>query len=389
MNQHFDVVIAGAGAAGCAAAIALLQQMPQLSVLLLERDNGTPPQFRIGETLPPQATVLLQQLGLLESFGARDDMVALGTRAIWGAAKVNENPFLYSFYGHGWHLDRVSFDGWLLLQAERAGAVVIKGAVVAGTPEYGQGWHLTVLQDGTEPLTIAASVVVDASGRGAAFCRNLGVRVEKLDKLVGIFRFYQADAADEIDVDHAHTGNTGSGVDSFTLVESCADGWWYSACLPQGRRVAALMTDGDIARRSNLLDEAGWCKALNCTGHTQKRLIHAIPLTPLQIKPAHSQRLDRFCGRGWYAAGDAATVFDPLSSLGIFKALRHGLLVSYAICDDLQGKAGVRQKYQHVLSSEFRHYLQTREQYYQLEHRFADAPFWQRRHEKVLVQMPE
>ena len=370
--QRFDVVIVGAGIAGCAAAIALLQHDPRLAVLILERDNGTAPQFRIGETLPPQTSVLLQQLGLLESFRARGDMAALGTRSIWGGTQVNENPFLYSFYGHGWHIDRVSFDGWLLRQAEHAGAAVLKGAAVTGTPEYAHDWRLTVRQDSAKPLTIEASLVVDASGRSAALCRSLGVRIDKLDKLVGIFRFFQADNTD---------------ADSFTLVESCAHGWWYSAHLPQGRAVAALMTDSDIARSAGLLEEAGWYDALNAASHTRKCLNNAEPLTSLQVKTAHSQRLEKFCGCGWYAAGDAATTLDPLSSLGIFKALRHGLLASYAIKDDLQGKPSAKQKYRHVLSCEFERYLQTRQQYYQLENRFANAPFWQRRQEKVLAEM--
>lgn len=387
MVQRFDVVIVGAGSAGCAAAIALLRHDPQLAVLLLERANGaTPPfRFRIGETLPPQAAVLLQQLGLLQSFQARGDMAALGTRSVWGETQVNENPFMYSFYGHGWHIDRVSFDGWLLHQAENAGAAVLKGAAITGTAEYAQDWRLTIHQGTTQSMTIKTPVVVDASGRSAAFCRKLGIRVEKLDKLIGVFRFYQADGheqeagiSDAVNIDDDHC-SINHGIDSFTLVESCAYGWWYSSHLPHQLRVVALMTDSDLARSSGLLNESGWHNALHSTRHTQQRLTNVKPLTSLQTKPAHSQRLEQFCDHGWYAAGDAASTLDPLSSLGIFKALRHGLLASYAIRDDLQGKPETLQKYQYVLHSEFKHYLQTHQQYYQLENRFTDAPFWQRR----------
>ena len=376
VSQRYDVVIVGAGTAGCAAAIALLHQMPQLTVLLLERNGEALQPFRIGETLPPQTSVLFQQLGLLESFQARGDVPALGTRSFWGGAQINENPFLYSFYGHGWHLDRVSFDCWMVQQAEAAGAMVMKGAVVTGTPEYHDRWYLTVNRNDAESMMIDTPVVIDASGRGAAFCRSLGIRVDKLDKLVGIFRFFQADSGVDDGVN-----------DSFTLVESSAEGWWYSAGLPYGRRVAALMTDSDIARESGLYDEAQWLKLFDRARQTCQRFFNATPLTALQVKPAHSQRQERFCGAGWYAAGDAATVFDPLSSLGIFKALRHGLLVSYAVRDDLQGKPDAEQKYQQILNSEFEHYLQIRRQYYASESRFAGAQFWQRRHEKILTEM--
>ncbi len=367
MHSCFDVVIVGAGIAGCAAAIALRRQLPNLSILLLERNDPTPQAFRIGETLPPQTMPLLQQLGLSKIFLARGDMEALGTRSIWGEAQVTENPFLYSCYGHGWHIDRTSFDNWMMSQSEHAGAVIYHGATIVGTPKYRNGWHLAVKRN-TESMIIETPVVIDASGRRAVFCRNLGVRINKCDKLVGIFRFFQHDD------DSKPISN-----DSFTLVESSDIGWWYSACLPQGRWIAALMTDSDHVRDLDVLNETGWRNTLAHTHHTRKRFLETVPITPPRVTPAHSQYLEYFCGPGWYAIGDAATTFDPLSSLGIFKALRHGLLVSYAIYDDILGKPDAQQKYQYVLDSEFKQYQQTHRQYYQLEQRYSCAAFWQRR----------
>jgi len=367
MRQYFDVVIVGAGVAGCAVAIALQRLLPDLTILLLERNKGTAHEFRIGETLPPQTMTLLQQLGLSESFQARNEMAALGTCSVWGSEQVNDNPFLFSSYGHGWHIDRVSFDGWMVEQAKQANVTVINDATIVDTPQYRDGWCLNV-HFAAESMIVEAPMVVDASGRSAAFSRSQGIRINTLDKLVGIFQFFQYENA-----------GTGIGKDSFTLVESCESGWWYSARLPQGQWVATLMTDSDIARETGVLSETGWHEALARTEHTRKRFWCTRPLTSLQVKPAHSQCLERFCGTGWYAAGDAASVFDPLSSLGILKALRHGLLISYAIKDDFLNRSGVQQKYQHILDSEFAHYRQTRQQYYQLERRLIHAPFWQRR----------
>lgn len=62
-------------------------------------------------------------------------------------------------------------------------------------------------------MMIGTPVVIDASGCGAAFCRSLGIGTDKLDKLVGIFRFFQTD-----------NGIGDSVSDSFTLVESSTDG---------------------------------------------------------------------------------------------------------------------------------------------------------------------
>lgn len=359
--DYYDVVIAGCGVAGSAAAIALAQRSPDLSVLLLEREPDKMQQrHRIGETLPPHALVLFQQLGLLESFQAQGNMAAHGTRAIWGNETPHEYPFLFSYYGHGWHLDRAAFDDWLINQARERGVAVISGSRLDGQPRYDGDWTMTIAGH-----SIKAKTMIDASGRSAALGRSQGGQLIDLDRLIGIYRFYRL--------------TEDAGLDSYTLVESCALGWWYSTCLPNRQLVVTLMTDHDIAREQGVLTEPGWLPALKQTQQSYRRLNHAEPLTGIKTKPAHSQYLKPVCGTAWYAVGDAAAAFDPLSSLGIFKALRHGLIVSYAIDDFIQGKPGSEQKYQQLMETEYRYYLKTRHDYYQAESRFDHAPFWQRR----------
>src|SRR4051794_26732634 len=46
------------------------------------------------------------------------------------------------------------------------------------------------------------------------------------------------------------------GDDPGTLVESFAEGWWYTAGLPGGLRLFACMTDHDIGRRLRLSEPA-------------------------------------------------------------------------------------------------------------------------------------
>src|SRR2546422_9913481 len=60
----FDVLIAGAGPAGCAGAISLADFAPGLSVCLVDAPQG----FRIGETVPPQIRPVLEHLGVWRSF---------------------------------------------------------------------------------------------------------------------------------------------------------------------------------------------------------------------------------------------------------------------------------------------------------------------------------
>ena len=98
-------------------------------------------------------------------------------------------------------------------------------------------------------------------------------------------------------------------------------------------------------------------------------------------RSAASRRLDPVATETWLAVGDAASRFDPLSSQGIFKALRSGIFASYAIGDWLtrSDNTGLR-RYHRYITKEFESYRFTRTQYYSHEQRWPTSPFWLRRH---------
>src|SRR4051812_38175072 len=117
-----DVGIVGGGVAGCAAAIALARA--GCSVVVFERtDYAT---ARIGETLPPRARVLLEQLGVWTAFAADGHLPASGLLAAWGSGDLHETQFLFNPYGSGWHLDRRRFESRFAQWAEEAGVRVLR-----------------------------------------------------------------------------------------------------------------------------------------------------------------------------------------------------------------------------------------------------------------------
>ena len=66
--MHCDVLIAGAGPAGAAAAIALADFAPALSVCIV--DAPAADALRVGETLPPQIKPILEHLNVWPAFEA-------------------------------------------------------------------------------------------------------------------------------------------------------------------------------------------------------------------------------------------------------------------------------------------------------------------------------
>lgn len=348
--------MAGGGPGGCAVALGLRRHAPHLSVALIEssRYEGE----RVGETLPPHVRPVLEQIGVHEAFARSGAREVHGTAAAWGDRALRPNDFVFGARGPGWHVDRSAFDMLLSSEAEDAGAVVSRGTLVGSVDGDAGRWTVD-----TSAGTMTARFVVDATGHAASIARKRGARVVDVDRLVAYARF----------VDDRTSR------DARTLVEAFADGWWYTAGLPGGRRIVACVTDADLGRRLDLGDAAGWGAELARTEHVAGSISSRGADGPVIVRPTHSRRLDRAAGPGWIAVGDAASSFDPLSSQGILKALRSGTFATYAIADTLGGDPGSLDRYRRFVASEFDAYLRARAGFYALERRWTQGDFWRRR----------
>jgi flavin-dependent dehydrogenase len=365
----FDVVVLGGGPAGTAAALTLLHHS-SLSVAVVERSEYGEP--RIGETLSPGVHGLLSYLRVAESFAAGGHRPALSTSAAWGGSTVQTRDFLFTPFGKGWHLDRRGFDAMLAEAVQKAGGTLWCNARLVDHQRAPTGpWRLGIERDG-EPMEVGARFVVDATGRAATLAKRLGVKRRMTDRLVAlteIFHFQRAVPDD-----------------TFTLIETCQTGWWYSARLPGDSMIVAFMTDTDIAQRERLQRPAAWLAALAETGHTGARLRGGHPAGTLRTHAAQSACLAQIFGDGWVAAGDAAVSCDPLSSSGIPRALDSGIRAARGVYGALvQGQTATLQSYAAGLAASFAQYLSTKAQYYKLEERWPDAPFWRRRRENVTL----
>jgi flavin-dependent dehydrogenase len=356
---RFDVLIAGAGPAGCATALMLAEVAPELRVCMA--DGALPEARRIGETAPPQLRPVLRQLGVWDAFVTDGHCPSYRTLSAWGDARLVSNEFLFHAEQVGWRLDRSRFDA--LLRVAAAGRVDHWIAARASGLERADGeWQVRFAGD----EECSAQFVVDATGRSASLLRALGVRSKSLDRLVGCFMHFDSPRDD----------NEG------LLIESFSDGWWYTAAIPGLRRVVACMTDASEVGALGLDETDGFMERLRGTQHARRFADDARPIGLQRVAPANSRRLRDGVGDSpILAVGDAVSSFDPLSGQGIVKALRSGVIASYAIADWMRRRdqSGVK-RYWRLTGDEFSAYEQTLSAYYGLERRWTDRPFWRRRH---------
>jgi flavin-dependent dehydrogenase len=355
--QAVDAIVVGGGPAG--ATTALLLARAGISTLLLESSDGSAQ--RIGETLPPVANRLLRDLDLWDAFGKQGHRASEGIISAWSDDNPQANDFFVSAQGPGWNLDRTRFDAMLLQECENAGAVVCRRSRLLAchrTPD--RRWLVEFRKNGHRYRTQARHLV-DATGKlGAGPLRGLAGRVA-MDRLIGIANFFPcADAS------------------RYTIVEAVDDGWFYSARLPRGRIAVMYFTDADIYSARRKTNPHYWNAQLNKARHTRDRVGNAAVPPNLTIVSATTTRREQFAGDGWIAVGDAAQSFDPLSSLGIFKALDSARRASETVVNVINGldPGGT---YANWSREVFGHYRQRHAEYYKSQRRWAGSKFWERR----------
>jgi flavin-dependent dehydrogenase len=329
--------------------------------VLLDRSDA---EFKIGETLPPSAQTLLRKLQLLDLIQNRCHIPCYGNQSAWGGSELADTDFIFDPHGSGWHLDRVLFDEQLRQEAKHCGVHVHARMRVLDVSRSDNTWRLK-LDDGAKTI-IRCKWLLDASGRSRWLARKLDTKVIRYDSLIAFAAVFDTQGTED--------------VDSRTLVESVPTGWWYTALLPEFRRIAVFFTDAGAPGADRCRDRASFLHLLEETNHVKNRIARnsSVLRGPL-ARPAESARLEQFAGSNWLALGDAAMSFDPLSSQGILTAMRSAAAAANAIKRNEAGDVNALEEYSSLLRKEYGQYLRERDRYYAMETRWWDQPFWRSR----------
>lgn len=290
----------------------------------------------------------------------------------WGGRedRVAAQPEDRGRFGEGQRLVwRGALDEWALGEAKQAGAIVVEGsaAAVEDTAAPGAG-VVRARESAGRALRIETRAVVDASGRSGALTSARRVRPDfRTTALTAYF-----------------AGSEARG----TSVVSFADGWVWSAPLPDGRRDVTALVDAEAAagnaegcfRTAAASAVRGTPAAGRFLSGSQATTVRAADATPHVLRggtPASAG-----AGAITLAVGDASSALDPLTGLGVMKAMDSGLTGAVALRTALARPKDAALALAFHADKERGLAAESAERtagFYAEERRFADRPFWRRR----------
>jgi flavin-dependent dehydrogenase len=303
----YDLIIAGGGPAGCAAAITAKRALPSAKILLLEK--GTYPRHKVcGEFVSPEA------LGLLRSLIGDESAIATALRIEKGQLLMENTTLDVPLKPAAISLPRYQLDALLWSAALRAGVECVTGTATQVSRANGE--YVVHL----ERDKLQARAVINASGRWS----NLSESPAPKEKWIGLkAHFAEPSPPSTVNLYFFSGGYCGVQPVDGSSVNACA------------------MVQADVAR--DLASTWKQHPALQARSQSWTQLTETFATAPLVFRPPRATR------DGVLLAGDAAGFIDPFLGDGISLALRSGAMAGQAVADFCAGKVimeGARARYE-------------------------------------------
>ena len=323
-----DVVIIGAGPAGLTLGCYLAQK--GIDCLIVEKAHH--PRPHVGESLMPATVRILREIGfhsLAESAGFPHSGGVVYHPEVGFDVSLAYKDFPQEGVNqdYTYQVDRARFDMLLLKHAENLGCRILQGVSVDEVL-FGDDGHAGGIR-GTfagEELFLEAKIVVDAAGRQTRIGRQLDLRRDH--PVLDQFALHTWCAGVE-----RGRHKTENWTHIFFIPE--VRGWAWQAPIDDQITSIGLVAARDSFRSSGMDVGDFFHHSLRGNRKLARATRSAERINDLKGEVNYSYRLDRVCGDGWLAIGDAARFIDPVFSSGVGVAMHSARFASEQIATAL------------------------------------------------------
>ena len=325
-----DVLIAGAGPAGCSAATILAQHGHK--VMLLEREKF--PRYHIGESLLPFTNQQLTRLGLHDKMRASPFVKKYSVQFVSPNGRASQPFYFHKRYdmdiAQTWQVLRSEFDQMLMDNAREKGAVVREQVTVREfIREHGKINGVRAIGKNGEALEFRAPMTLDCTGREslAASRNDWRIRDPKLNK-VAVWTYYKGAMRDQ-----------GQDEGATTVAYVPEKGWfWY---IPQHNDMLSvgIVAEPKYLFRDGVRDpKAVFDREVLQNKWIEEHLAVGKQTGPYFTTGEYSFRSKHCAEDGLVLAGDAYGFLDPVFSSGVMLALKSGVLAGDLVHEALLKK---------------------------------------------------
>lgn len=310
-NQVFDIVIVGAGPAGCTAALALSET--SLKVALI--DKSFFPRDKIcGDALSPDVVAQLKKLPIDSSTFINDFDKKLECKAVRFIAPnyAFSDISLVNYDLSGYISPRIDFDNYLFEQTKRCKNVTIFEGQEISTIEESSS-EITVLLKSGERLE--TPIILGSDGAQSLVKRKL--HKEKPDKnhyCAGI-RMYFEGVTDFSDLNSVE----------LHFYNELLPGYFWIFPLPDNKANVGIGMLSSFVSKKNINLKKELASIINTHPNVKDRFKNATIVDDAKGFPLPLGSKKRsISGNRYLLLGDAASLINPLSGEGIGNAIRSG-----------------------------------------------------------------
>ena len=290
-----DVLIIGAGPAGCSSAIQLLKQGKRVFII----DRAVFPRHAPGETLHPGIEPLLEHLGVMEHALSLAPLRHKGINSI-ANNRLHFKPYSETEDWRGFQFPRLDFDYMLVHEANRLGATLF---FQESPKEVVRDIGGEIIEVICTNVSIRPSYLIDATGRRRWLAKQFCIKQYNFSpKLLAWYGYVECNNSDSFIIPQFNWNKKG-----WTWLATVREGLVSWACLdvvlPEKRHVEWL----------------------------PEQIRHCRPLGKIRVADVTWSIASTLSENNWFLVGDSAFVLDPASSHGILKAIMSGMMVSHLI----------------------------------------------------------